>query len=160
LDEPTIGLDAVVSRELRNHIKYLAMEKNKGILLTSHYMQEIEELCDYIYILNNGVLIKQGTAKELADNTFHRKNYVLRLYSQSSGSIIFLEDKLKNYDPTVVVKQDKEGIYINSGENISLELSRLCTEQNYYIREMYEKEPQLEDTILQLSKEVSHEGLH
>ena len=155
LDEPTIGLDAVVSKELRGHIKYLAQEKKKGILLTSHYMKEIEELCDYIYILNDGVLIKKGTAKELAEDTFNRKDYVLRLYEQRDIMVNCLEEKLRCVDPTVIINTDQEGIYINSGENISLELSRLCTNERFIIREMYEREPLLEDTILKLSMEVA-----
>ena len=155
LDEPTIGLDAVVSKELRGHIKYLAQEKKKGILLTSHYMKEIEELCDYIYILSDGMLIKKGTVKELAEDTFNRKNYVLRLYEQKDFVTGYLEEKLRCFDPTIIINTDQEGIYINSSENISLELSRLCTQERLFIREMYEREPLLEDTILQLSKEVA-----
>ena len=155
LDEPTIGLDAVVSKELRGHIKYLAQEKKKGILLTSHYMKEIEELCDYIYILSDGMLIRKGTVKELAEDTFNRKDYVLKLYEQKDLVSGYLEEKLRCFDPTIIVSTDKEGIYINSSENISLELSRLCTQERLFIREMYEREPLLEDTILQLSREVS-----
>jgi ABC-2 type transport system ATP-binding protein len=155
LDEPTIGLDAVVSKELRGHIKYLAQEKKKGILLTSHYMKEIEELCDYIYILSNGTLIKKGTVKELAEDTFNRKDYVLKLYEQKSSVPNFLEERLRCFDPTVIVSTDEEGILINSSENISLELSRLCTQERLFIREMYEREPLLEDTILQISREVA-----
>lgn len=154
LDEPTIGLDAVVSKELRGHIKYLAQEKKKGILLTSHYMKEIEELCDYIYILSNGTLIKKGTVKELAEDTFNRKDYVLKLYEQKTSVAGFLEERLRCFDPTVIVSTDEEGIFINSSENISLELSRLCTQERLFIREMYEREPLLEDTILQISREV------
>lgn len=154
LDEPTIGLDAVVSKELRKHIKNLAREQNKGILLTSHYMGEIEELCDYIYILNDGSLIKQGTVKELASETFNRKNYVLKLYRNNKDTIRCIEDKIKAVDSTVIVNGDNESIYINSKENISMELSKACNAEGFYIKEMYEKEPQLEDTIIRLSKEA------
>ncbi len=155
LDEPTIGLDAVVSRELRSHIRYLAKEKNKGILLTSHYMKEIEELCDYIYILNNGTLIKQGTAKELAADTFNRKNYILKLYEQKEAVLSELGADLKLFDPSVEIREENDAISIYSKENISQKLSGYCVERGLFIREMYEREPQLEDTIIQLSKEVA-----
>ncbi len=155
LDEPTIGLDAVVSQELRSHIKHLARDNNKGILLTSHYMKEIEELCDYIYILNNGVLIKQGTARELAADTFRRKNYILKLYEQKDHLLSRLDESLRLFDPTVHVHANNDSIIIDSNENISLELSKLCTQEGLFIREMYEREPQLEDTIIKLSREVS-----
>ena len=118
-------------------------------------MKEIEELCDYIYILSNGTLIKKGTVKELAEDTFNRKDYVLKLYEQKSFSAGFLEEKLRCFDPSILVSSDMEGIYINSSENISLELSRLCAQEGVYIQEMYEREPLLEDTILQISKEVA-----
>lgn len=160
LDEPTIGLDAVVSKELRSHIKHLAKEQNKGILITSHYMGEIEELCDYIYIMNDGVLIKKGTVKELTTETFNRKNYVLRLDKHSKEITECICDKLKAVDATVEVKDEDDAIYINSKENISMELSRTCTEAGLYIREMYEKEPHLEDAIIRLSREVHHEAVY
>lgn len=154
LDEPTIGLDAVVSKELRKHVKTLAKDKHKGILLTSHYMEEIEELCDYIYILSNGTLLKQGTAKELAANTFNRINYVLNLYEQNEEITGFLEERIKAYDPSAFFTNTSEGLLINSKENISLELSKACAGRGFFIREMYERKPRLEDTIITLSKEV------
>ena len=49
LDEPTLGLDIVIAKEIRTMIKELAQEGKKGVLLTTHYISEAEELCDYIY---------------------------------------------------------------------------------------------------------------
>lgn len=65
LDEPTLGLDVPIAKEMRHFFDTLAHTQNKGIVLTTHYMQEVEELCDYIYILNNGELIKEGTPSEI-----------------------------------------------------------------------------------------------
>ena len=153
MDEPTIGLDAMVSKELREHIKYLATEEGKGILLTSHYMGEIEELCDYIYILNNGELIKQGTAQQLAGETFNQKTYILKLYKQYHNISNKLERKLSPCDSSIKVIEETGIIKINCRENISLQLSQICVEEGFLIKEMYELEPRLEDTILQLAKE-------
>ncbi len=73
MDEPTIGLDAVVTNELHKHIKALAKEQNKGILLTSHYLAEVEELCDYIYILSKGNMLIEGTKAEIAKMVFDKE---------------------------------------------------------------------------------------
>lgn len=154
LDEPTIGLDAIVSKELRNHIKHLAINENKGILLTSHYMSEIEELCDYIYILSEGMLIKQGTTKELAADTFNRKEYVLKLYDYTNDITKNIENRLRAFDSSVTLLENSEGINISSNKNISLELSKACSVEGVFIKEMYEKEPRLEDTIMQIAKEA------
>lgn len=61
LDEPTLGLDAPIARQLRGMVRNLAKEQGKGILLTSHYLQEVEELCDIVYVLNKGQLLMCDT---------------------------------------------------------------------------------------------------
>lgn len=63
LDEPTLGLDVLARRELWKHI-----EKLKGrvtVILTTHYLEEAEALCDIIGIMSKGVLRAQGSAREL-----------------------------------------------------------------------------------------------
>ena len=67
LDEPTLGLDVISRREL-----WSSIEKLKGkitIILTTHYMEEAENLSDRIGIMSNGKLIDVGTAKELINRT-------------------------------------------------------------------------------------------
>jgi len=71
LDEPSIGLDPVGARELRDLIKVLKME-GKTILLTTHYMYEADELCDRIAIINHGRLVALDTSENIkrkAENT-------------------------------------------------------------------------------------------
>lgn len=63
LDEPTLGLDVFARRELWNIIRKL--QKYITIILTSHYLEEIENLCDRVAILSNGKLLKTGTIEEL-----------------------------------------------------------------------------------------------
>lgn len=65
LDEPTLGLDILIAKEIRELIHSLAKERGKGILLTTHYISEAEELCDYIYVLDQGQIIARGTKEEL-----------------------------------------------------------------------------------------------
>lgn len=65
LDEPTLGLDVLARKEL-----WSVIEKLKGkitIILTTHYMEEAENLSDRIGILSNGNLIDVGTAEELIE---------------------------------------------------------------------------------------------
>ncbi len=72
LDEPTLGLDVFARRELWKVIKKL--KKGITIILTSHYLEEIESLCDRVAILSKGKLLKTGTVDSLkqatASNTF------------------------------------------------------------------------------------------
>ncbi len=64
LDEPTIGLDPVGAKNLRNIILKLKAE-GKTILLTTHYMYEADELCDRIAIINNGEIVDIDTSYNL-----------------------------------------------------------------------------------------------
>ena len=67
LDEPTLGLDVIARREL-----WKIVNKFKGkitIILTSHYLEEIEALCDRVAILSNGNLLIEGTIDEIKEKT-------------------------------------------------------------------------------------------
>ena len=67
LDDPTLGLDVFARRELWGIIKKL---KNKiTIVLTSHYLEEIENLCDRVAILSKGKLLNTGTIEQLKQLT-------------------------------------------------------------------------------------------
>ena len=65
LDEPTIGLDAVASRQIRRFLKEINRERGTTILLTSHYMEDIRALCDRSVVINHGQKIYDGDTEEL-----------------------------------------------------------------------------------------------
>lgn len=67
LDEPTLGLDVIARRELWKLIK--SLKSQMTIILTTHYMEEAEELADRIGIMKSGKLLFVGTKKELFRNT-------------------------------------------------------------------------------------------
>ena len=67
LDEPTLGLDVLARRELWSVIRKL--RKRMTIILTTHYMEEAEELADRIGIMMNGRLVRLGTLAELEADT-------------------------------------------------------------------------------------------
>jgi ABC-2 type transport system ATP-binding protein len=64
LDEPTVGIDPIGSREIRALVKEL-VQRGKTILLTTHYMYEAEELCDRIAVVNHGQIVALDTPASL-----------------------------------------------------------------------------------------------
>lgn len=68
LDEPTSSLDPDVAARIRKFLKREKEEFHVSMLLTSHNMSEVEEMCDRVIFLNNGRLIAQGTPYEMAKN--------------------------------------------------------------------------------------------
>jgi ABC-2 type transport system ATP-binding protein len=65
LDEPTVGLDPVGIVEMRLFIRALAEEHGKTIFLSSHLLNEVEQICDRVAIIRQGSLIREGLVKEL-----------------------------------------------------------------------------------------------
>lgn len=61
LDEPTIGLDIVVQKKIRQFLKEYNQKKNITMLLTSHYMDDVQELCNRIIVINKGIIIYDGS---------------------------------------------------------------------------------------------------
>jgi ABC-2 type transport system ATP-binding protein len=65
LDEPTSGIDVLYSLEIREQIRRYAKQHGITILLSSHNMLEVEDLCDRVAIIFNGKIIAEGTVKEI-----------------------------------------------------------------------------------------------
>lgn len=65
LDEPTIGLDAVASRQIRSFLQEINREKHTTILLTSHYVEDIRMLCDRAVVVSHGRKFYDGSTAEL-----------------------------------------------------------------------------------------------
>lgn len=67
LDELTTGLDAISRNEIRDYLKKLHTQKGVTIFMVSHYMDEIEELCNKVFVLNEGVISAEGDPVDLAE---------------------------------------------------------------------------------------------
>jgi ABC-2 type transport system ATP-binding protein len=67
LDEPTIGLDILSQKRIREFFKYYNQQKQATVILTSHYMQDVEDLCKRVIIINEGRLVFDGDLKGVND---------------------------------------------------------------------------------------------
>ena len=73
LDEPTTGLDPNARREIWDILRNLREQSDTSMILTTHYMEEAESLCDYIIIMDNGVILREGTLQQLLEDDTHEK---------------------------------------------------------------------------------------
>jgi ABC-2 type transport system ATP-binding protein len=90
-DEPTAGLDPQVRREIYDIIEELRREK-KTIVMTTHYIEEAERLCDRVAIVDHGKVIAMGTPRELKERSGDKARIEVRLARPES------EGTLKNLD--------------------------------------------------------------
>jgi ABC-2 type transport system ATP-binding protein len=83
LDEPTTGLDPNARREIWSILLKLKNLSDTSMILTTHYMEEAEILCDYIVIMDQGSILRQGSPSELLDEEFPFKT--MEFYLRDPG---------------------------------------------------------------------------
>lgn len=83
MDEPTVGLDPLGARMLRDIIRRLR-EEGRTVLLTTHYLQEADELCDRMVIINQGHVVAQGTPEELKNGAESLEEAYVKLIQEDS----------------------------------------------------------------------------
>jgi len=86
-DEPTAGLDPQVRREIYDIIEELRREK-KTIVMTTHYIEEAERLCDRVAIVDHGTVIALGTPRELKDRSGDKTRLEVRLARPEPAEVL------------------------------------------------------------------------
>jgi ABC-2 type transport system ATP-binding protein len=94
LDEPTIGLDVVAKKSLRDLLLRINEEEKTTIFLTSHDVGDIESLCDRTIVINNGIVIKDLPTQELA-KTFVLEKYIDLVAKESFNEFPQLPDGIR-----------------------------------------------------------------
>lgn len=112
LDEPTIGLDVLVKENIRKFIKDINKEKNTTVILTTHDLKDIEDVCDRIILLDKGQIIFDGEKQKFKDT-----------YGNSVSAEIILKNKKtsiteKLYDEDFeIVEENEKNIKIKFDHN-------------------------------------------
>ena len=82
LDEPTIGLDVSAKYALRKFIKEINKVRHTTVILTTHDLGDIQELCERLIVINNGVLMEDGNLSEIVDRIAPYKTLVVEYYDE------------------------------------------------------------------------------
>lgn len=82
LDEPTIGLDVIASKQIRTFLKEINEERGTTIILTSHYMEDIKMLCKRCVVVNHGKKIFDGDTAELFTEGEEVSSVIERIYQE------------------------------------------------------------------------------
>ncbi len=143
LDEPTLGLDPQTRNLLWKYIEALAKEKNITIILTTHYMEEADRLCNRIAIIDHGKIIAMDTPAKLKDSI---GGDVVTIRSPDTAKIPAVLSV-----PWVKRQETREGEVILTLENAEQHLSEIVTRLNaehIEITSISVHKPTLEDVFL------------
>lgn len=153
MDEPTLGLDAPIARQLRRMTRELASDQGRGILLTSHYMQEVEELCDYIYVIDQGHVVMQGTSAEIKARTHSdRKTRVVVAGELSAQVQSTVRTRFAGMEVTLEPLDVDTSITLLGRDDVTAQAVDLLSGLNCRILRAESLEPSLEDAIVTLAE--------
>src|ERR1700685_3967512 len=125
LDEPTTGLDPVSRIAVWEMLNKLKTTRNLTMLLTTHYMEEADKLCDRIAIVDHGNLVALGTPVELK-NSVAGANVVEVRFDRDTDA---WEDRLKNLEGVTSVQPESAGFYrvlTTSGSRTTMQIVELA----------------------------------
>ncbi|MFB1050228.1 ATP-binding cassette domain-containing protein [Paraliobacillus sp. JSM ZJ581] len=104
MDEPTVGIDPQSRNYILEMVQRLNEENGLTILYTSHYMEEVEKLCDRVYIMDHGKIIASGTKKELKRVLSNEETILIETHSSSPS---LMEALAKDKDILQASETDK-----------------------------------------------------
>jgi ABC-2 type transport system ATP-binding protein len=146
LDEPTTGLDPAARRSLWDLVAGFKAD-GRSVLLTTHYMEEAEVLCDRLAIMDHGRILEMGTVEELV--TRHFKERTVR-FDRAEG---LSRDELAAFPAVTAVKEDDDEtlVYTNDVAPTIGALLTLADSRGVELRNLGIRRATLEDVFLDLT---------
>ncbi len=138
LDEPTIGLDVVMQKKLRDFIKEYNKRYNSTVILTSHYMEDVRQLCERVIIIDHGKLLYDGKLDDIVKEYASHKKLSVTFTEQVSKEHLKKLGKVELYEmPKAVI-------------SVPFEKTRVVATQllkDFPVDDINIEEPDIEDII-------------
>jgi ABC-2 type transport system ATP-binding protein len=149
LDEPTIGLDVVSQKAVRNFLRDYNRRHRVTILLTSHYMADIQELCERVIVIHKGVKIYDGALGRL-ENAGGAKKKIIKFVpalAEGGGSATFPDTWQSKHGTTSRADDGKFTLRVPSDEVVAVSQEVLSTGP---VADITIEDVPLEDVITEL----------
>ena len=152
LDEPTVGLDPKQVIEIRNLIKKL--KEKHTVIISSHILSEISQICDRVIIINKGKLVAIDTPNNLEEKT-KEKNIILLTVEDKNDRMKDLKQKIDEIKEITMVKDNEDGtkqykIVSEAGVDLRKNLFEVLPKEEITIFELKKSETSLEDAFIKL----------
>lgn len=152
LDEPTVGLDPKQIIEIRNLIKNLG--KKHTVILSSHILSEISQICERVVILNKGKIVAIDTPENLEEKT-KEQNVLFVTVEDKEEKMSSLKEKITDIEKLEMIKDNEDGtkqykIVSKSEKDIRKALFDTLPKEGITIFELKRAETSLEDAFIKL----------
>lgn len=146
LDEPTIGLDVLVKERIRAFIKEINKEKNTTVILTTHDLKDIEDVCDRIILLDKGQIIYDGEKEKFKET--YGKQVIAQIIVKNKTSLITTETINDEFE---VVEESDEQVKIRFNHDKYTIMDIVNRISNYCeITDMHIEEQGLEEILKEI----------
>ena len=152
LDEPTVGLDPKQIIEIRNLIKNLG--KKHTVILSSHILSEISQICERVIIINKGKIVAIDTPANLEEKT-KEKNILYVTVEDKDERMFIVKEKIKDIKELEMIKDNEDGtkqykIISNAEKDIRKSLFEVLPKEGITIFELKKSESTLEEAFIKL----------
>ena len=143
LDEPTIGLDVIMQQKMREFIREYNRRHKSTILLTSHYMEDVKELCKRVIIIDHGKIIYDGLLGDIVKKLATHKKITVIFESDVDPKQLDAIGEIKEYNfPKVVISVERGASNVAAAELL----------QKFPVADINIEEPDIQDIIRQVFK--------
>jgi ABC-2 type transport system ATP-binding protein len=143
MDEPTLGIDPEGIRELMTLIRELAEKDGRTILISSHQLYQVQQICDRVGIFVKGHLIACGRIEDLGRQLQSEGNYVLELGVQPVKPELRAE--LEKFDSVQEVRYENDLYTLQTSKDVHSELTRMLLSQGYDVYHMHQRGGDLDE---------------
>ena len=147
MDEPTLGIDPQGMRELLELIRQLAEEDKRTIMISSHQLQQIQQVCDRVGIFVKGKLIACGPIETLGQQLEKEGHFVTEIQAEPMDER--LPQLLESIETVKAVNREGQSLIIDSTEDIRKEMGRRLVEQGYALLGLKQKGGELDEIYRQ-----------
>lgn len=148
MDEPTVGIDP----QSRNHILDTVLELNKQgitIIYTSHYMEEVEYLCNELCIMDEGKIIASGTQQEMIELVKEKTQINIKLNKMDEYMLNILKDTDGVFDGKI--EEDHIALFGSNADVVLADIISKVSKNGWLIETIDVKKPNLEAVFLHLT---------
>ena len=152
LDEPTLGIDPDGAIRILELIKSLNRERNLTVMLSSHQLQQVQEICSRVGIIVKGKLIVQGQMDELGRAILKERqwNFLVELGGGANG----IENDLRAINGVDEIEKRRHGLFLRCTRDVRPELLSLVARKNLQLLQLRSEDPTLEEIYLKYFREA------